>query len=96
MELLNVGVLIACLIILGLNLKLYTEYFKDRSQNRRKEGNKFNNVENDLDLPPAYRTEGNKYRLYWHETHRQLVIANNALRKQSRKIKMLKLRLQEK
>ena len=35
----SVGLLIvlANLVILGLNLKLYTEYFKDRSQVRRKE-----------------------------------------------------------
>ena len=30
---------LANLVILGLNIKLYTEYFKDRSQlNRKKEG----------------------------------------------------------
>ena len=28
-------ILALCIVILGLNLKLYTEYFKDRSQNRR-------------------------------------------------------------
>lgn len=31
----EVGVLIACLIVLGLNLKIYTEYVKDRAQDRR-------------------------------------------------------------
>lgn len=33
---LNVGLLVANLIIFGLNLKLYTEYFKAEDQRRRK------------------------------------------------------------
>lgn len=32
----NMLILLANLAILGLNLKLYTEYFKDRSQTARK------------------------------------------------------------
>jgi hypothetical protein len=32
----ELGILLANLIILGLNLKLYTEYFKDRSQSTRR------------------------------------------------------------
>lgn len=36
MTALNVGVLLANLGVLGLTLKLYTEYFKDRSIARRR------------------------------------------------------------
>lgn len=32
----GIGLLIANLIILGLNFKLYTEYFKDKSQSSRR------------------------------------------------------------
>lgn len=32
----NLIILLANLVILGLNLKLYTEYFKDRSQSTRR------------------------------------------------------------
>lgn len=35
MALIDLGFLIANLVILGLNLKLYTEYFKDMAQRRR-------------------------------------------------------------
>lgn len=31
----QIGILIANLIILGLNVKLYTEYFKDKSASNR-------------------------------------------------------------
>lgn len=31
----NVGILIANLVVFGLTLKLYTEYFKDRSHGER-------------------------------------------------------------
>jgi hypothetical protein len=34
----NALILLANLAVLGLTLKLYTEYFKDRSQSRRKDG----------------------------------------------------------
>jgi hypothetical protein len=34
----NVLILIANLGVLGLTLKLYTEYFKDKAQDRRKGG----------------------------------------------------------
>jgi hypothetical protein len=38
LTLVNIGILIANLVILGLCFKLYTEYFKDKSQiNRKKE-----------------------------------------------------------
>lgn len=36
-ESLNVLILLANLGVLGLTLKLYTEYFKDRSQSRRRD-----------------------------------------------------------
>ena len=36
LTLINVGILIANIVLLGLSLKLYTEYFKDRSQANRK------------------------------------------------------------
>lgn len=32
----NVGILLANLAVFGLTLKLYTEYFKDRSQGARR------------------------------------------------------------
>lgn len=32
----NVGILLANLAVFGLTLKLYTEYFKDRSQQSRR------------------------------------------------------------
>lgn len=34
--LINLGILLANLVVFGLTLKLYTEYFKDRSQSERR------------------------------------------------------------
>lgn len=34
----NLGILLANLIVLGLVIKLYTEYFKDKSMSNRKGG----------------------------------------------------------
>jgi hypothetical protein len=34
----NLLILLANLAVLGLTLKLYTEYFKDKAQDRRKDG----------------------------------------------------------
>ena len=38
MELVNIGILIANLCVLGLSLKVYTEILKEKSQRNRKDG----------------------------------------------------------
>ena len=46
-------------------------------------------LKTDLQLPPAYRTQANKWRADFYELHKELQKANKGLRRLSRKVKRL-------